>query len=273
MTTSPPSNIAQQPPRVSSSLQAGTEKILELIAAEREDATRDARAHVANLEYQLRSFKHSADALIAAERAKTHAIHDSLVQNQAILAQYQQYVANNQGAVQQQQRHPVTPRHMQIATAPYADAQSVKSDAYMRRRLEDLQNALQDVGITFCEDNSLRFEAGWASVLAQLEAHDFGVLNAGRLQQVLLQLSEKLRSDRKTILQLEQRVLSSDEEIRQMTEKYEMEIQRLKRELSLVQDDTAPVALSPTTSHVSQTSPELAPVCNVPGKHSNFTME
>ncbi|KAG6895348.1 hypothetical protein C0992_001705, partial [Termitomyces sp. T32_za158] len=117
------------------------------------------------------------------------------------------------------------------------------SEASAKQHLKEMRNALRDVGIAFSsENNSLRFEAGWATVLAQLEARDHGVMNTGRLHEVLGQLTHRLQHDRETIEQLEQRVAALNAEKEQLIEKYELELQVLRLEISLLDD----AVLSPT---------------------------
>ncbi|KAF5380819.1 hypothetical protein D9615_004087 [Tricholomella constricta] len=248
---------------VGTSIQLGADMLVNLIDIERADAARVSREQYAQLEKYFTSYRSNALATVAAEQAKVQEAHGKLLTTQALLTQYQHYVASSQGTVRQIQSANAPQAHPCQGQMQQTTAQSEEPTA--KRRLDVLQHALQDVGIIFCEDNSIRFEAGWAAVLAQLEARDCGVMNAGRLHEVLGQLTSKLQQDRETISQLKHQVLTLDDEKKHLVEKYELEIQCLKLEISMLQDAASSQSPTPATSIMPQTSPSTAAVCNAPG--------
>ncbi|KAG6860955.1 hypothetical protein C0995_005619 [Termitomyces sp. Mi166 len=238
-------------------IQTAADAIIDLIASEREEAARASYQHSLQLERQFATYRESASAAIATEQARLNDTHRKLIATQALLAQYQHAT------------------HVRVATvAPRPGQRQIEAgDVFQRihdieepsakQRLEEMQNALRDVGIVFSsEDNSLRFEAGWAAVLAQLEARDFGVMNAGRLHEVLGQLTQRLQHDRETIAQLEQRIVDLDAEKAQLIEKYELELQVSKLEISLLNDAVV--------SQTSNSSPNITQVFQ-PAQSPPFT--
>ncbi|KAG5354053.1 hypothetical protein J132_00805 [Termitomyces sp. J132] len=212
-------------------IQTAADALVDLVVSEREDAARASHQHYFELERQFAIYRENANAAIVMERARLSDTHHKLLATQALLAQYQHTVDAHVATVVPR------PGQRQIEGGHVFQQAYDIEETSAKQRLEEMQNALRDVGIVFSsEDNSLRFEAGWAAVLAQLEARDFGVMNAGRLHEVLGELTHRLQHDRETIEQLEQRSAALDAEKAQLIEKYELELQVSKLEISLLND-------------------------------------
>ncbi|KAG6854741.1 hypothetical protein C0991_002455 [Blastosporella zonata] len=245
-------------PRPGTFIQHAADLLVDIITAERRDTARAAQHRYQELEQHFATYRENANAAVAAEQARFSDAHQKLIAAQALLAQYQRMEAygarlpNSTTQLHPGQRQILPPDYVSQKQARDAEllrtAQSEASSA--TQRLEELQNALRDVGITFSsEDNSLIFEAGWAVVLAHLEARDFGVMNARRLHEVLGQLTHRLQHDRKTIEQLEQRVQALDAEKTELIDKYELELQLSQLGLAILQDAAA--------NQVSNSSPAI----------------
>jgi hypothetical protein len=108
--------------------------------------------------------------------------------------------------------------------------------ALAKSQLDELQTALQKVGIGFSrEENSLRFEAWWTVVLAEIEGTERGSMKPDELQRMLGNLTRRLQSDREKIQQAEQQLLASDKEREQMAGNYESMVASLNHEISMLQ--------------------------------------
>ncbi|KAG6907422.1 hypothetical protein DXG01_008994 [Tephrocybe rancida] len=249
------------------SIQVAADTILGIIEKERKDAAHASHLRYLQLEQHFASYRESANAAVAAEHAQLSDTHQKLVATQVLLVQYQRMHAIDARS------SAVVPLfgQRQIEAGPYVSQQTHDAEVYRaaqreensaKQRLKELQNALRDVGIVFSsEDNSLRFEAGWATVLAQLEARDFGIMNAGRLHEVLGQLTHRLQHDRETIEQLEQRVLTLESEKAQIIDKYELELQVSKLEISLLHEaattpNSSLTTTTTTTTTIDSTTPQ-----------------
>ncbi|KAG5637133.1 hypothetical protein H0H81_005662 [Sphagnurus paluster] len=233
-----PPNATVRPAPVGTSIQVGTDMILNLIESDRAQTAKAFRDRYTHLEQCFTHYQNSARASFAAEQAKVHEAHQKLIATQALLTQYQQYVASGQGNVQPNPDPTVHVSQGQM-TVYRITADEGDQVASLKRRFDDLQTALRDVGILFsAEDNSLRFEAGWGAVLAQLDTSDYGqVMKAGHLHQVLEQLEQRLQKDRETIAQLQERVVASEQEKKQMVENYLVEIDILKLENEMLREE------------------------------------
>ncbi|KAG6897365.1 hypothetical protein C0992_002134 [Termitomyces sp. T32_za158] len=214
-----------------------------LSLTEREAAEKASNQYDLQLEQRFATYRENANAAISTEWGRLSDTWHKLLATQALLARYQHTL----------QAHVTT-------IVSQSGQRQQASEASEASEKQEMQNALRDVGIAFSsEDNSLRFEAGWAAVLAQLEARDYGVMNTGRLHEVLGQLTYRLQHDRETIEQLEQRVAALDAEKEQLIEKYELELQVLRLEISLLDD----AGLSPPMIHL-RTSPRSLDAAKTP---------
>lgn len=208
-------------------IQAAADTLIDLIVSEREAAARSSHQHYLQLEQQFATYRDNANAVIVTERGRLNDIHHKLLATQTLLVRHQHTRHAHMATVVAPQ-----PGQRQIETGQ-GFHQALEEGSSAKQHLEEMQNALRDVGIVFSsEDNSLRFEAGWAAVLAQLEARDYGVMNAERLHEVLGQLTHRLQHDREMIEQLEQRIAALDAEKEQLIQKYELELQVSRLEIS-----------------------------------------
>ncbi|KAG6900413.1 hypothetical protein C0993_011106 [Termitomyces sp. T159_Od127] len=238
-------------------IQAAADTLIDLIVSEREAAARASHQHFLQLEQRFASYRENANAAIATERGCLSDTRHKLLATQALLAQYQRTLHAHMATVVPQ------PGQRQIEEGHVFQQTPEAEEASAKQHLEYMKNALRDVGIVFSSgNNSLRFEAGWAAVLAQLEARDYGVMNAGRLHEVLGQLTHRLQHDREMIEQLEQRVASLDAEKKQLIEEYELELQVSRLEISLLNDSVV--------SQTSISSPNTTQISR-PGQKPSFT--
>ncbi|KAG6833679.1 hypothetical protein H0H87_002875 [Tephrocybe sp. NHM501043] len=249
------------------SIQTAANLILDIITAERKDAAQAAQQRYLQLEQNYANLKENASAAVGVEQARLSDTTEKLINAQTLLTQYQHMYAYDYDPQLASVTRPF-PHPGRIEYAPSKQVHEVELHRVARQeansvkqQLEELQNVLRDVGIIFCsKDNSLRFEAGWAAVLAQLEARDFGSMNAGRLHEVLGQLTHRLQNDRETIGQLEKQIQTLQAEKAQIVQKYELELQVSQLEASLLQN-AVEAHRRPKPSPITTTSgPRLAPV-------------
>ncbi|KAG6851269.1 hypothetical protein H0H93_011705 [Arthromyces matolae] len=211
------------------SLQDGADAIIALVESERKDAAAASHQRYLQLEQHFASYRQNASMVIAAEHQRFNDAQQELYATQAVLAQHQR---NNNHSIDLNipSANYVNPCQRQITSNELSQQNHHADEISARRRLEEMQSALRDVGISFSSrDNSLIFEAGWAAVLSQLEARDFGVMNAGRLHEVLGQLTYRLQIDRETISQLRQHIINLDAEKMRIVDKYEVQLRQLAK--------------------------------------------
>ncbi|KAF8077803.1 hypothetical protein FPV67DRAFT_1647885 [Lyophyllum atratum] len=253
-----PSSNVMKPGPVGTSIQVAADMLVTLIESERANAANASQARYNQLERHFISFRENSMSLVAVEQARTHQTQRELIDTQALLAQYQQYVASTAGAVQNRIEY-AHAAHDQARQGDVRRIEEQEKEASAQKRLDELQAVLRDIGIVFSvEDNSLRFEAGWAF---------------GRLHEVLGQLTQRLQQDHQHIAQLEQKVLASDEEKIQLVNNYELELQCLKLEISMLRDAAATVSSEPSPANTNSVLPQNAPaeVCGIPGEPSDAT--
>jgi hypothetical protein len=239
----PQSQPPPKPAPTGSSIQAAADVIVALIEAERVNAAAVARDQLHKLERMFIAFQHQAITTHAANEAQLADAHQNIKHMQSLLAQSQpagMLLENaSQLAVIQPSTHQYDTEALRAeisrATADVLDAR--KEEALAKRQLDDLQTALQRVGIRFSpEENSLHFEAGWAVVLAEIESSGRTAMNPDELHQMLGNLIRKLQGDREKINELEQRLLSSDREREQMANSYETALALLRQDFTTTQD-------------------------------------
>jgi len=227
------------------SIQAGADAIMSLIEAERMNGAAVARNQYHKLERVFNTFRQQSVNVHIADQAQLAEARQNIQQLQDHLAQSQQ-TAPVMPAENTSQLAVIEPGMSQydanalraeisrsIAEAP--DAR--REEALAKRQLDELQTALQRVGISFFhEANTFSFEAGWAVVLAEIGSTEGGPMNPDELHQILTNLSQRLQGDREKINQLEQQLLSSDHERQQMSENYEVALASLTNEISTLQN-------------------------------------
>ncbi|KAG6814544.1 hypothetical protein H0H92_000071 [Tricholoma furcatifolium] len=206
------------------SIQHGADQILAVIDSERQHVARIFHLRYNELEDHFARYRENAKAAIGAEVQRVRDLEQNLAATRRLLAQYTSAT------------HPSSaisfPRQMLVAARDFHHHQlgmekaSQTEGASAEQRLGYLQNLLKDVGITFCtEDNSLTFGACWAAVLGQLDVREFGVLDGGRLQEILQQLAYKLHSDKETVERLERRISILDAEKAELIS-YQLEVSK-----------------------------------------------
>ncbi|RDB21216.1 hypothetical protein Hypma_011751 [Hypsizygus marmoreus] len=269
----PPPAVAPAP--VGTSIQIAADMLVALVESQREEAAASAREQLQKLEHFFHAFRQQTMTMHAAEQAQVSDARQKLVDMQTRFTEFQQNFAM-----------PTTsaplPLSRQIEIAPDQSNNSAthtpheEEESLVKKHLDELQSALRGVGIVFSsEENTLRFEAEWAAVLAELGAQDLGVMNPTAFNELLGRLHRRLQGDRETIAQLQQKVIASEEERKQVANGYEMEIAALRLEISMMQDNAAaapqsqvseslmparsPSSTQATDSQVSQADPTKRP--------------
>jgi hypothetical protein len=236
-----------QPPAkaapVGTSIQTAADVIMALIEAERVNAAVVARDQLHKLQRMFHAFQLQAMSTHAANEAHLADADQNLQHMQSLLAQSQpaRLLPENtsQLAVIQPNIHQYDTEalHAEISRANADALNARKEQAATKSQLDEIQIALQRVGIRFSrEENTLHFEAGWAVVLAEIESSDRAAMNLDELHQVLENLTRRLQGDREKINQLEQRLLSSDQEREQMANNYETALASLRQEFTKLQN-------------------------------------
>jgi hypothetical protein len=233
-----------KPAPVGTSIQAGADVIMALIEAERVNAAAQARDQCHKLERMFNAFRQQSITIYAANQAQLAEAHQNIQHLQHRLNHSQPIEPKptenpSQLAVIQPgtSQYDIEALHAEVRRTTAESLDARKEEALAKGQLDELQTALQRVGIGFSrEENSLRFEAGWAVVLAEIDGTERGTMNPNGLQQMLGNLTRRLQSDREKIKQLEQRLLSSDNEREQMAKNYETTISSLRQEISVLED-------------------------------------
>ena len=233
-----------KPTQAGTSIQAGADAIMAIIEAERVNAAALARGRYHKLEQMFNAFRQQAVTIYTANQAQLTEAHQNIQYlqhqlNQSQLAAPEPPENASQLAVVQPgtSQYDIEALRTEVCrvTAEILDARN--EEALAKTQLDALQTALERVGIGFSrEQNSLHFESGWAVVLAEIEGTDRGPMNPEELQQMLGHLTRRLQSDREKMKQLEERLLSSEQEREQMEKSYEATITSLRHENSVLED-------------------------------------
>jgi hypothetical protein len=233
-----------KPTPVGTSIQSGADALMALIEAERVNAAALARDQFRKLEQMFNAFRQRSMTIHAANQAQLAEANQNIQHLQYRLAQSQPMAATeptenaSQLAVIQPgtSQYDVEALRAEVCRITGETLEARREEAMAKRQFEELQTALQRVGIGFSrEQNSLRFEAGWAVVLAEIEGTERGLMNPDELQQMLGNLTQRLQSDREKIKQLGQRLLSSEKERELIANTYENTLASLRRENSVLQ--------------------------------------
>jgi DNA repair exonuclease SbcCD ATPase subunit len=243
--------MSQPQPHVQPAIQAGADTILSLIESERTNAAAASQEQLQRLEQLFYTYQRHAENTRAVDQAMLVQEQRERLEIQTRFAQLQQaYSLLTAESAQLAQSQSIeasalasrddreTLRAEVIRTTMEA-LEARRVEALATRQVEEIQSALQKVGIAYSSaDNALQFSAGWVVVLAELESKGSGPMNPDELQEMLGRLTRRLQGDRQKITALEEKALSFEQERQQMVDEYEMEIASLKLEVSMLHDAT-----------------------------------
>lgn len=229
-----------KPAPVGTSIQSGTDAVMALIEAERMNAAALARDQFYNLDRMFNAFRQQSMTIHAANQAQLAEANQNIQHLQYRLSQSAPEPSENasQLAVTQPgtSQYDVEALQAEVCRITAESIDARREEALAKRHLDELQTALQRFGIGFSrEENSLRFEAGWAVVLAEIEGSERGSMNLDDLQQMLGNLTQRLQGDREKIRQLEQQLRSSAKE-EHLANNLENSLTSSRRENSVLQD-------------------------------------
>lgn len=237
-------NPTPQPqPHTQPAIQAGADALIAIIETERTNAAAAARDQFQRLEQLFFTYQQHAENMRATDQAKLALAYQQLLQVQARfshlqlesaqLAQLRGTEASATVALRDDREN----LRAEIIRATMEALEARRVEALATKQFEELQSALQRVGIIFnSTDNSLQFSAGWAFVLAELETEGRGTMNPEELHELLGRLTQRLQGDREKISTLQGKIHSSEKERQKMAEDYEMKIASLKLEVSMLHD-------------------------------------